>query len=55
MRGAFRKAGMKLDIGRSCVRFEKPEDLPLDAIGEIIAGMPPKRFIEVCEASRKKA
>jgi hypothetical protein len=34
---AFRKAGKKLDMGKSCVRFESIDDLPLDVIGETIA------------------
>jgi hypothetical protein len=34
---AYRKSGKKLDMGKSCVRFKKVEDLPLDVIGETIA------------------
>jgi hypothetical protein len=49
---AFRKAGKKLDMGKCCVRFKKLEDLPLDAIGEIIAATPPEMVIEQYEASR---
>jgi hypothetical protein len=33
----FRRAGKKLDKGKSCVRFKKLEDLPLDVIGQAIA------------------
>jgi len=29
--------GKKLDMGKSCVRFTRLEDLPLDLIGEVIA------------------
>lgn len=29
--------GKKLDMGKSCVRFRRLEDLPLDVIGETIA------------------
>lgn len=35
-RAAFKKAGKKLDMGKSCVRFKSLEDLPLDVIGEAI-------------------
>jgi hypothetical protein len=48
----FRKAGKKLDMGKCCVRFKKLDDLPLDAIGEIIAATPPEMVIEQYEASR---
>ena len=44
----------KLDMGKSCVRFKKLDDLPLDVIGEAIAAVPPEAFIKVFEASRKR-
>lgn len=31
---AFKKAGKKLDMGKSCIRFKRLDDLPLDVIGE---------------------
>ena len=54
LRQAFKDAGKKLDMGKSCVRFQTPEDLPLDAIGEIIASMPAERWIAVYEKSRRR-
>lgn len=46
----FRKAwaatGKKLDMGKSCIRFKKVEDLALDVIGEAIRRMPAKKYIE---------
>jgi uncharacterized protein YdhG (YjbR/CyaY superfamily) len=45
LREAFEKAGKKLDMGKSCVRFRRLEDLPLAAIGEMIASVPPEAFI----------
>ena len=53
-REAFAKAGKKLDMGKSCVRFRKLEDIPLEAIGKAIASMPPEKFIESYKAGRKK-
>ena len=53
-REEFRKTGKKLDMGRSCVRFRKLEDLPLDVIGKVIARTPPEDFIEAYEAGRKE-
>ena len=37
IRERFNAAGKKLDMGKSCIRFKKLEDLPLDAMGEAIA------------------
>jgi hypothetical protein len=34
---AFARAGKKLDMGKSCVRFRSLNDLPLDVIGQVAA------------------
>lgn len=54
LRREFERAGKKLDMGKSCVRFRKLDDLPLDVIGRAIAGTPPDAFIARYEASRAK-
>ncbi len=46
-------AGKRLDMGRSCVRFKKLDDLPLDLIGETIAGTDLDAYLETYENSRK--
>ena len=51
---AFLKAGKKLDMGKSCLRFKRPEDLPLDAIGRIIADVPPDDMIAFARRARAK-
>lgn len=50
----FKKAGKKLDMGKSCVRFKSLDDLPLDVIGRSVASVPMEKWIEVYHASRKK-
>lgn len=52
LKAAFAAAGKKADMGRSCIRFRTPEDLPLAAIGKLIASTPVERFIAQYEASR---
>jgi hypothetical protein len=47
LRDGFARAGKKLDMGKSCLRFTRLEDLPLDVIGQAIAAMPPEELIEV--------
>lgn len=54
LRDQFKKAGKKLDIGKSCVRFKKLEDLPLDVIGQAVAAATPAQLIARYEASRKR-
>ena len=48
----FAKAGKKLDMGKSCVRFKTLDDLPLDVIGETIASVPMDDYIAYYEKSR---
>jgi len=48
----FQRAGKQLDMGKSCLRFRKLDDLPLDVIGEIVASMPPKDMIARYEQAR---
>lgn len=50
---AFEKAGKKLSMGKSCIRFKKVEDLPLDLIGSIIASHTVESFIAAYEVARK--
>lgn len=50
-RDAWTKAGHKLDMGKSCVRFKKIEDVPLDVIAKTIKRMTVKKFITAYEAS----
>jgi hypothetical protein len=52
LEGAFRRAGKKLDMGKSCLRFRSLEDLPLDVIGEFTASMPPEQMIARYEKGR---
>jgi uncharacterized protein YdhG (YjbR/CyaY superfamily) len=48
---AYRATGKRFDVGKSCVRFRKLEDLPLELIGETIASVPVDRFIGRVEES----
>ena len=50
----YRASGKKLNMGKSCVRFKKLDDLPLDLIGRAIARTPVDAYIEVYEAARGK-
>ncbi len=44
----------KLDMGKSCVRFKKSEDIPFELIGELAKKMTPKEWIEVYEKNFKR-
>ena len=51
-RAAWAHTGKKLDMGKSCVRFKKLDDLALDVIGEVIRRVPAKKYIAYYEAAR---
>jgi hypothetical protein len=55
LRAAFEKAGKKLNMGKSCLRFRKLDDLPLDVIGDVIAATTPAELIARYEASRARS
>jgi hypothetical protein len=44
----------KLDMGKSCVRFKKPEHVPLELIGELVQKMTPQQWIDIYEKAYKK-
>jgi hypothetical protein len=54
LKKAFDKAGLKLDMGKSCVHFKTADDLPLPAIGKVIAAVSPATYMRVYEQSRAR-
>jgi uncharacterized protein YdhG (YjbR/CyaY superfamily) len=44
----------KLDMGKSCIRFKKLDEIPYDLIGELVAKMTVEQWIELYEASFNK-
>jgi len=44
----------KLDMGKSCIRFKKPDDIPFKLIGELVTKMEMKDWIDVYENAVKK-
>ena len=54
LKAAFKAAGKTLNMGKSCVNFESPDDLPLEAIGKLISAISSEKWIEMYEQSRLK-
>jgi uncharacterized protein YdhG (YjbR/CyaY superfamily) len=44
----------KLDMGKSCIRYKKAEDIPYGLIGELVSKMKPKEWIALYESRLKK-
>lgn len=41
----------KLDMGKSCIRFKKMDDIPFDLIGELTAKVSTKSWIKIYETT----
>ncbi len=50
----YKASGKKLDTGKSCIRFKKLENLPLDIIPKVVTLHSVDELIEVYKNSRKK-
>ena len=44
----------KLDMGKSCIRFNKMDDIPYKLIGELSGKMSPKDWIKIYEKNIKR-
>jgi hypothetical protein len=49
-RKEWAKTGKKLDMGKACIRFKKLEDLPLELIGQAVARVPLREFVDYYES-----
>lgn len=44
----------KLDMGKSCIRYKKPEDIPFELIGELASKITPDQWIAIYEKNLKR-
>jgi len=45
---------LKLDMGKSCIRFKKPEQIPIELIGELASKITVKEWITIYESKFKR-
>ena len=48
---AYRATGKRMDVGKSCVRFTKLDDLPLDVVGEAVGAVSLDEFLAMHDAA----
>jgi uncharacterized protein YdhG (YjbR/CyaY superfamily) len=53
-RQQYAERGMRLDLGKSCLRFKRIDEVPLDVLGEVVARIPVGEFVARYEESRKR-
>jgi len=51
---SYRATGKRFDVGKSCVRFRKLEDLPLELVGEAIALLEVDEFVSQYNEARSR-
>ena len=51
---AYRASGKRFDMGKSCVRFRRLEDLPVEVIGDAIARYPIGEFVDLYHRGRRR-
>jgi len=44
----------KLDMGKSCIRFKKFDQIPMELIGELMQKMTVKQWVDLYESKLKK-
>jgi len=52
LKAAFKAARKNLDMGKCCIRFQSPDDLPVEAIGKLISAISSEKWVEIYEQSR---
>jgi hypothetical protein len=53
-RDRYAETGKRMDVGKSCVRFRKLDDLPLGLVGQAIADVTPASYITRYEAAKRR-
>ncbi|MCB9194986.1 MAG: DUF1801 domain-containing protein [Flavobacteriales bacterium] len=48
-------AKYKLDMGKSCIRFKKVDDIPFNLIGELVTKMSPQDWISLYETNLRNS
>ena len=51
---AYRATGRRMDMGKSCVRFRRLDDLPLEVIGEAVARYSVNEFVDLYHRGRRR-
>lgn len=49
-----KETGRKPDLGKSCLRFKRPEQIPVKLIGQLVARMPVKDWIALYEKNLRR-
>lgn len=54
LKAGYKAAGLKLDMGKSCLRFKSLDDIALDVVGRVISGLPVAAYVAMYQKTRRK-
>jgi len=54
LRAGYKEAGIKLDMGKACVRFKSLDGVALDVIRDIVARIPVDEYARIYRDSRNR-
>ncbi len=54
LRAGYKAAGLKLDMGKSCLRFKSLDDLAPDVVGRVISRVPMATYVAIYQQSRQE-
>ncbi|MBA4071078.1 MAG: hypothetical protein C0497_04460 [Gemmatimonas sp.] len=54
LRSGYEAKGLKLDMGKSCLRFTSLESIALDVVARSIARVPMAKYVQVYQASKRR-
>jgi hypothetical protein len=54
LEAGFKKAGIRLDMGQSCVRFKDLDAVALDVCCDVIGKVPMARYVEMYQSVKRK-
>jgi hypothetical protein len=52
LKDQFKKAGKKMDMGKSCLHFKSLDDIPVDAVAKLIASHTADEWVAIYQKSR---
>ena len=52
LKDQFKKAGKKMDMGKSCLHFNSLDDIPVDAVATLIGSHTPAQWIAIYKKGR---
>ena len=47
----YEKLPAKIDMGKGCIRFKKPEEIPFELIGELVKKVTVEQWIDIMEGN----